>query len=502
MELRVTKTNGSDRTLTAPGVLRRESPGEADLWWPGGPTFAWINGDLDDPVQYAVPSGLVEIDGVRTANLDLSDPANTANAPIEYGCGRVFLVQGGDLPVVRGLPGWYTDGGYSSDQIPPTGLMQHTGEWGPMPDERDTKITGSGRLFASHVPGALACGLEWERGGTPYSGAAVVWVAQQWKRGCHLYRLTSGDEPTWWDADSDSDLLPYQGYGSLHGGPSTLYGAIRPDGVDWPRSGWGTCDPDHWSIDQSCLAAHLLDWPIAAAQARCNAETGLATARRETSTGGRGHGHLIRGFACFSMVDEARALQMVTEEVGRLEARNDTASGPFPFYDRGNSTDAYHLSPNDVQWIVDLLGYTNDQRKELAKSASAFMVGIVGCGCALAARAFAAHRVRERLFGQMELCAMFLHGPARELALDVDSRTYAMPGDGVAWDDVAPPRLDLKIRLADGGSKSVGPRFIVPALAAYYGFTGDERARSAALYYQTGYGVWGNWLETWPMGSL
>lgn len=499
----------NNRTLSQPGVLPREAPNEPDIWWPGGDTCVLLNGDLENPVFKTlvnIPLPVIKVNGVAVYSLNAVVPNS-----IEYGQGCVMAPIGWSPLVTHRLPDWYLSGGVSEDALSTMDLSQYLGSWGPFPDPRITASGGSGRLFCSRVPGAIAASVEYNRqaGDVPLRDAAVR-VAEQWQRACHLYTLSADTtaKPIWWDCDTWPDLLPYQGYSSSKGGPSTLYGAKRPPGVTWSSSGWSPDDPDHFAVDQSCLTAWLLDWPIAAANARCTMETGIATARREESTGGRGNGHLVRGLACFSLVDEARAFKLLSEQLTRNEARNVTGPGwIWPFVDRGNSTDNYHMPPSSVQWISDMLGYSADQNRNLARSASSFMVGInlLGYDLALRSPGFWESPLRTRLFAQMELDASHLLGPARSAAVDVDRREFRTPTDGGMWDDAAPPLYDLRTNRGDGGSKSVGPRFITPALAAYNSWKSSPELLAAISQMRALYGEWSTgskWLEVWSMESL
>ncbi len=499
------------RTLEAPGVLRREFPSGVDIWWPGGPTCVAINGDLDAPRFSAERQNEIQIDGVLLQKLDTNAPD-----PVEYGQGLVMAPFGWDPPVENLLPDWYLVGGMPLSELHGLDLSQHLGAWGPFPDSRKTTSGGSPRLFTSRVPGAIAAHVELLNGRAPRIRDAVLRVAEQWKRACHLYRLVPAPEAgfslAWWDVYSDPELLPYQGYSASSGGPSTLYGAVRPAGVTWSSSGWPVDDPDHFAVDQSCLTSALLGWEVAAANAHCVMNTGIATARREESTGGRGNGHLIRGLASFALVDDgAHVFLLLEEQLGRNEDRNVIGPGwAWPFVDRGNSTDAYHMPPSSTQWIADLLGLDASQNRNLARSASSFMVGINALGYDLALRvpAFWGSDLRTRLFAQMELGASHLLRAARAPAVNVDSRRFGGPGDGTMWDDTAPPLYGLKTNRGDGGSKSVAPRFVTPALAAMAGRKDghDEQELLLAISeIRSAYGNWDSgsrWLEVWPMESV
>ncbi len=485
------------QTLSTPGVL---TVGSISIWWPGGPTAVIVNGDLHLPVQVVVfdPTEPVTIDNRPV--VPVLDPSGTLPLMVDYGTGIVLAPHRWSPDPVQ-APVWYLQGG--TTVVPALADLQPLlDDWGPSPDPRKTNYTGSGRLMASRVPGAMANTLELQRGGQTDMTAAVRWVAEQWQRGYHLYTL-DGNQPLWWTADDWPTLLPYQGYSNSHGGPSTLYGAVRPPGVTWDHSGWPAPDPDHFAIDQSCLAAWMLNWPVAAIDAGTAMETGIATARREESSGGRGHGHLIRGIATYAMINPVRAHAMMVEHLPRLEARN---FGVYVVLDKGNSTDASHMPPANVQWISDALNFDAAMNKQLAKSASSFMVGIVVLGCDLALRVpqfWADADLRPRLWHQMELGTFMLVGPSRGFAINTESQTFGVPDDGVMWDDVAPAILGFSIQRAEGGSHSVAPRFIAPALAAYYVRTSDSRALEALRDVSTSYGLWTqDWLEVWPMSAV
>lgn len=157
------------------------------------------------------------------------------------------------------------------------------------------------------------------------------------------------------------------------------------------------------------------------------------------------------------------------------------------------------MPPSKVQWLADITGVPS---KDLAKSAIAFMEGILGCALDLAMHAFKDTPLFQRLYTQLELVASCIVTRHMGIALDVNKRIMSLPSDGVCWDDVAPAVKGCHLVRGDGGSRSVGPRFILPAVCAYFVRSGDNRALEAARFLEKEYGKWKNELECWPVGSV
>lgn len=494
------------QSIDTPGIIRRATPNAPDLWWAGGDTVALMNGYLQLPVE-RVSFGSIRMDG---QSLEPIDPTLVGTS-IEYGQIFVFAVPGYSPPAKRPLPDWYLNGGYELDNLPR--LTTYTQQWGPSPDPEVTSSGGSSRLFASRVPGAIATSTELLFGARVTMRAAVLRAAEQGKRACHLYRIKAREDGSLWPEFSnpkiDPDLLCYHGYDSTaptKGGPSTLYGSKKPAGVTWGETGWAPDDPDHFAQDQTILTAYMLEDDVFAAIAQNLVETGLHVATLEESTGGRGGWHLIRALACFTLINEARALVLLNDQLTRNEDRN--VYGDFNptviFEDRGNSTDSYHMPPSDTKWMADIIGLSSAQNTMLAKSASSFMVGIAVLACDLALRVpviWTNSDLRTRLYTQMEIGTALLVGPAMYRAVNVQTKEFAWPSDGIMWDDVAPPLFGFQTWRAKGGSKSVGPRFIRPALAAGYSWLMKQEVKDAFEKVTAGYGIWPVWLETWPCGN-
>lgn len=475
------------RALSSPGVLPRESATQCDLWWPGGEVAALLNGRLPpDELRQAVtltsPVTFVQQGGSVVA---ATSPSAVCQA------GQLLRVRcPAAPPAVRA--GDQTHNPYLAGLTAPTGDWWHPvmGGWGPAATLTPVSQGGSAALYAHRVVPVVAALWRSHQGLSTGLSDGERRAREEGLGGYHFYDLPSGaTEPRWWQAAGSPHCL-FQGYGKQVGGWSTLYGATLPSNVSWPSSGLQCPEQDHAAVEVLAAYAAAAGDLVALAQARCALQSLRSSMARETSTGGRGLGHVLRGLAH----TWAAAIQLgqPTEELSSMldfvldevEARRQYGPGGTftPFVDRGTSVDAYHLSPGDVGWLVDLLvqhgALTDAQRPEatrqLARSCTTFMAGIVASGalsCLHLLGPALSDMQGARLWTTLETTVAWLCRFGGAMAV-VPPGALALP-QGPLWDDVSPcdkaglPPVIAHLLLGKGHAASVAPRFIQPALLGY-----------------------------------
>jgi len=228
----MTTVTYNGQRITEPGWIRASSDDFADLYWPGGRWVALCNTRLGRPVRSLAPSA------VHMDSETLTPVAEEWHGGVEYG--QMILVGPREAMAATPMPRWYWEG------VPASLCYEREDDWGWRP--RNTTAGGSQSLYTYRIPGAVASSLAISEGRPVVLRAAVRRLAQEMLAGVHFE-----EDGVWWTADSHPTLLPYGGYTKNQdatGGPSTLYGAKLPAGMDWPGgnkhgTGWMAPDPDH-----------------------------------------------------------------------------------------------------------------------------------------------------------------------------------------------------------------------------------------------------------------
>lgn len=464
-------------------------PGEAKPIIPGldahhlGDELLVTCGDLDNPVE-RVEWDRLDVER-EDKDVDPAPPVTDKDGVLEYGQGWLYRLTPLKLAPPEGcfafLQSYLADG--PPITTPPTWVEDYLSHWGPWPDPNVTSSTGSGRLRLT-VPAAIACLLALHHGIPERADAGLVqgqrWVARQWLRGCHFYRLVDG-KAAWWRHQDNPEWMCHQGYGKTKGGWSTLYSSKRPPGVTWVSSGDANCDPQHLAVDQSALFAALTGSKAAAIDALCAVEAAMSLFVHAYDPTGRSYGHMLRGLAvtyaaCKGIGIPCDHLIAYAERVvAGLEARNlHVQRGSWPCIDSGNYNDGGHLEEKHLEYLrpwLEPLGWTP---KEAARSGNVWQAGIIAHGCAAALRYMSPEAsLRKRLWPQMELAAAFIIFQGTAPAWDASGGYYRTPLPGRLWDDVAPGQLpgkqDLPVMFGwkESDADGVGIRFVASGLLAY-----------------------------------
>lgn len=506
-------------TLRAPGVIPRPSPAEADIWWPGGDTVLAMNGRRT-PATFAVPVPHVMFDGVVLVPPPIVAPV------IEHGQSCRLRKPGAPPPSFT-VTGDHSGNPYiyGLSFVPPSLIPGSALGWGPAATLTPVTQGGSSALFGHRVVPAVAAIMRAHAGATTSLADGSRRLDEELLAGDLIYEIDPAlPEPVWWSALAEPTLCLFQGYGASRGGwKKGIGGSVLPPTVTWPNSGLQCPEQDHAAIETMAAYAVLASDPIALANARAGMQSLVSSMSHETSTGGRGLGHALRCL-CHVILAE-RQLGYPTSQwhpvldfiLDEIEKRRSVGPGETftPFTDRGNSTDAYHLAPSDVSWLVDkLVGagiITEAKRPEvttlLAKSCTTFFAGILAAGAVSWLHLlpdWITPAQRTRLWAVMETTVQWLvvygGGPITIAPGVIEVPDYPLHDDVSTGDKVGLPVEVRDIWLGKGHPGSTAARFIQPALLGYLWVCdlaglGDNvwlrsRVRSLSLAIRAKWGPW------------